>query len=49
MKVEKWLLDSVDKAFDLPKYMTFNDFLQDGFRLNKEDRLSNFRLNLPHG
>lgn len=39
-----WLVDSVEKAFELPKFNTFKEFLQHGFNLNKEDVLSTFKI-----
>src|SRR3972149_889595 len=42
--IDQWILDEIEKAFDLPKFSTFKEFLQSGFALNKEDRLSKFQL-----
>lgn len=44
MPIENWILDKYEDSFELPQFSSFKEFLQSGFSLNKEDRLSSFQL-----
>jgi phage terminase large subunit GpA-like protein len=46
MQVEKFMLDEMEKAFNIPKFFTFKDFLNSGFSLNKEDNMAEFHIEL---
>lgn len=41
-----WLIDSIRKAVDVPEIVTFKDFLNKGFTLNKEDVINKFDIEL---
>ena len=37
-------IEAIERAFDIPKFNSFSEFLESGFELNREDRFGTFKL-----